>query len=284
MATSGTGARSSKMRRVAQHLPPLYWALGVARYLQYRRRLHVAENTYTSSPELPPPHLRYRVHRAFDERSYIDVGTAVAEKLTALVHMHRIPHDRVLDLGCGPGRVIKWLRGMLPAAEFFGSDIDAEAIDWARSCLADVGTFSVNSFEPPLEFAPSSFDLVYSISLFTHLDEALQDRWLAEINRVLKPGGFLIATVHGAPTFSSCYENELSELAEKGFAFRVDRRGWLKLDGLPDFYQTTFHTQDYVSRRWSKHFEIVDHLEGGLGGHQDIVILRARPTPSMLSP
>lgn len=175
---------------------------------------------------------------------------------------------------------MRWLQGMLPGTAFFGSDIDAEAIGWAREHLTQVGSFSVNSFEPPLGFPSGSFDLVYSISLFTHLDEALQDRWLAEIGRVLKPGGYLIATVHGLPTFSSCYEHELHELTERGFAFRVDRRGWLKLDGLPDFYQTTFHTKDYVTRRWSKFFEIVDHLEGGLGGHQDVVVLKTRSVPA----
>ena len=39
----------------------------------------------------------------------------------------------------------------------------------------------------------------YTFSVFTHLSEALQVSWLAELSRVLKPGGYLLLTTVGAP-------------------------------------------------------------------------------------
>jgi hypothetical protein len=96
---------------------------------------------------------------------------------------------------------------------------------------------------------------------------------------VLVPGGVLIATTHGASCTPVCTANELAELEEKGIVFRVDQRGKFKLDGLPDFYQTTFHTKDYVQREWSRYGDIEALVEGGVDNHQDLVILRKRATP-----
>jgi len=85
----------------------------------------------------------------------------------------------------------------------------------------------------------------------------------------------LLVTTHGKFALASCTDAELGEFDRRGFVHRVDRKGRFKLDGLPDFYQTTFHTREYVNRAWSRHFDVVDHIEGGLGRHQDVVLLRS---------
>ena len=78
------------------------------------------------------------------------------------------------------------------------------------------------------------------------------------------------------PAQRSCTRRERIELAERGFAYRVDRRGQLKLDGLPDSYQTTFHSRAYVEANWQRDFELLEYTEGGLAGHQDLVVLARR--------
>jgi SAM-dependent methyltransferase len=264
------------VRELARRVGPFYRLVGLARYMRFRARLAVENRRYRArATESPPPLLRYRVHGAFEEEVYHHAGRVIADCVVAAWQRHVPAGDaRVLDFGCGPGRVAVQVKERVPACRLSGSDIDPEAIAWAQRHLAHVGTFSVNDPSPPTRFADASFDVIYAVSVFTHLDEAAQLAWLHELGRLIAKGGLLVATVHGSPAHASCRPGELAGLQRHGFWFRVDRTGRLKLDGLPDSYQTTFHTRDYVERMWTRGFTLVEYAEGGLHGHQDIVVLR----------
>src|SRR3546814_10794163 len=93
-----------------------------------------------------------------------------------------------------------------------GSDIAAEAIDWAQKNLSAVARFAINTPVTPTAYPSGMFDVIYSVSLFTHLDAPAQDEWLAEMARLLKPGGLLLATTHGRSTTGSRSEEHTSEL------------------------------------------------------------------------
>jgi SAM-dependent methyltransferase len=80
--------------------------------------------------------------------------------------------------------------------EVSGSDLSAEAIEWCRRNLS-FARFEVNGLAPPLAFESGSFDLVYALSVLTHLTEELQLAWMREFARVLRPGGRLLVTTHG---------------------------------------------------------------------------------------
>jgi SAM-dependent methyltransferase len=194
----------------------------------------------------------------------------------------RLPESpAILDFGCGPGRILSRLARREPAWRFFGCDIDHEAIEWAKRSLGGVARFEATDPHPPLPYPAESFDAVYAISVFTHLDEALQLAWLAELGRILRPGGALVATTHGPATFAACDAQERRELDRKGFVYRRGPKGILKLDGLPAFYQTTFHTPDYVALAWGAILEVERHTIGGMAGHHDVIVLRS---PGKLSP
>lgn len=216
------------------------------------------------------------MHRAFDAASYRENGRVIARCLVEALHAHGVvlKHLKVLDFACGPGRVIAELAGATASCTLHGSDIDAQAIAWASQHLSSLAPFSTNTTSAPANYPDDTFDVIYSVSLFTHLDEAAQDEWLAEMRRLLKPGGVLLATTHGRFTIDSCAPAERLHQQRDGIVYQTDRKGRFKVDGLPDFYQTTFHTMDYVGRHWGRYFAIVEHVEGGLNGHQDLVVMR----------
>jgi len=106
------------------------------------------------------------------------------------------------------------------------------------------------------------------VSVFTHLDEARQFDWLAELKRISKPGAVAILTVHG-----SAYSENVS-MPERGFLYKVSRRGPLRLRGLPDDYQTSYHARRYIEREWARFFKIEHYAERGMNAHQDAIVLR----------
>jgi SAM-dependent methyltransferase len=103
--------------------------------------------------------------------------------------------ERVLDFGCAAGRMLRFYPPGEPRAERWGVDIKAKHIDWAQQHLGPPMSFAVTTTSPHLPFEDGYFDLVYCLSVFTHMIE-LADAWFLELRRVLRPGGYLFATIH----------------------------------------------------------------------------------------
>lgn len=179
----------------------------------------------------------------------------------------------MLDFGCGCGRTIIWFADRERPTRLHGTDVDAEAISWCQDNL-DFAEFTVNGSLPPLDYPPEAFDLVYAISVFTHLDEDHQFRWLEELRRVTTPGGLVLLTVHGPHAQRNLPPRVSSVLEEEGFAFTGsdDWRGVF-----PEWYQTAYHTERYVLERYSEYFDVLEYLPRGMNGHQDVVVLRKPP-------
>ncbi len=104
---------------------------------------------------------------------------------------------RVLDFGCGAGRV---LRHFLPEAatttEFWGCDIDAPSIRWLQDNLCPPLHAYRNDAVPPLPHADRSFDLIWALSVLTHITHNWS-AWLVELHRLLDDNGLLLVTFMG---------------------------------------------------------------------------------------
>lgn len=147
---------------------------------------------------LPPDYLMYESFK-LNYRSYYEGGRATAEWLAAHLGPHlRLPGAHLLDWGCGPGRVIRHLPAVVGAGgRFTGTDANAQSVAWCRAHLPGLD-FLHNGLRPPLAAAAGAFDAAYGISIFTHLSGPAHALWLAELRRVLRPGGVLLLTTHGA--------------------------------------------------------------------------------------
>lgn len=147
---------------------------------------------------LPPPLLRVQVTGMAQADEFLAQSHRAAESVREAVRragreLHEC--DAVLDFGCGCGRVMRRWAGV-SGPSFFGSDYNPRLIDWCRANLP-FARFEVNGLEPPLPFSDGQFDLVYALSVFTHLTEPLQHEWMAELRRVIRPGGLLLFTTRG---------------------------------------------------------------------------------------
>ena len=234
----------------------------------------ISRSQKSSLGPVPPPKLRYRVHGSTDAEGYSIVGKQSWESVTRILESRGLKIDdfeSILDFGCGSGRVIVNMPQSAgeKTRKSYGVDIDPEAIAWCKAHIPS-SRFIVVDKDPPLPFDDNSFDLIYTISVFTHLDETMQFSWLDELRRVTRPNGLVIASLHGV------YHRELAgkpkELS-RGFKYT---KGKINKHGLPDFYQDAQHSRDYVEREWANYFEILDYVERGVADHHDAVVLRKR--------
>ncbi len=120
-------------------------------------------------------------------------GRELRDRAAALAGIRSGEH--VLDVGCGTGTLaLEAARRVGSAGRVVGIDPSAEQIGRARAKAAGCHlpvSFQVAVIEQ-LTFPDETFDVVLSTLMMHHLPDALKRRGLAEIARVLKPGGRLV--------------------------------------------------------------------------------------------
>lgn len=229
-----------------------------------------------SALPLPPEPLRVRVGASRDERVFRDVGRALADTIASLAPglAARDERDRpqALDFGCGCARVLRHLASTLPHVCWHGADIDGEAIQWCRQQLPGLAAWSVCDEWPPLSYGDRSFDVIFSVSVFTHIPEAMQLAWLRELDRILKPDGVAILSVYNQVIHEILPGQLRRQLRDTGILYGFDGG----TAGLPDSYQSCFHTRDYVLATWSRRFHIERCVDRAFLSSQDAIVLRKR--------
>lgn len=222
-----------------------------------------------SNMPLPPARLRARVGIDSSRAHFLTVGEQAARDIIDIVPK---VEGRWLDFGCGSGRVARHIlafRGVTMS----GADVDGQAALWCTRHLP--GYFRIIDPDPPLPFDAASFDVVYAVSVFTHFDEATQFRWLAELRRVVRNGGFLVASTH-APELT--YNRpDLSRADHE----QLNARGFVFIRGSGAFNDdSAFHSAAYLAREWPRTgFELVEHRPAGLNGYQDLSLWQAVARP-----
>lgn len=232
---------------------------------------------------IPPYPLRRRVGAARDvegflgqgERCYSDIQSALQRVGKSIMEF-----DTILDFGCGCGRTLRWFKREDGSHSLWGVDIDGELVEWCKTNIPFANVKQSNPI-PPLSFSPDSFDLIYSISVFSHLEERLHHKWLEELSRVLKSGGYAIISIHGEYCFIPYSLGFHMMSLPEGEQVPVYDHGRLKNEGyifdpidISIGYGNSFISENYVREHWSRYFEVVDLIPLGMTRLQDSVILR----------
>ncbi len=173
---------------------------------------------------------------------------------------------RILDLGCGVGRFLYHLQAESEFLDLWGCDIDAESIAWLKESFSDRFTVFVNGYAPPLDVDAESFDAVVALSVLTHIPEIWAE-WMAEMKRILKPGGVALVSYQGDVMFAR----------HVGDPDRLRRHGMI-VDGVDNTWEQggpqVYHSHDWIARNWSRHLPVHGLFVGGLGGDQSLAVLR----------
>ena len=227
-------------------------------------------------PPPPPKHLQERVVGKYVP-GFPESGYELCRELDeALVPAGRSLADfrRILDFGCGSGRATRALKTLHPGAEVCGTDIDEEAIAWLAWNYPKYGSFTVAPHRPPTSYPNDAFDFIFGISVFTHLPQDMEHEWLDELRRIAAPGAHLVLTTHGEHHWSKLAPEIRAIVERDGFYYGDFGWNYGRSVSLPDFYQTAYHSTDYVRREWGKRFEVLEITPLGMGKHQDTVLLR----------
>ena len=213
---------------------------------------------------VPPRRLMVRVAGTADGDWFLRSGRAAYDAIAAHVPIAEL--GSVLDFGCGCGRVTRYWDDF--DGEVAGSDLDGGAIEWCRANLG-FARFERNALAPPLAFDRESFDLVYALSVFTHLTEELQLSWRDELLRVLRPGGLLLLTTHGRSYAPRLDPDERARFERGELVVR-----WSDVPGTN--LCSAYHPESYLRETFAQGFAFLELDPEGARGNptQDLVVLR----------
>ena len=221
-----------------------------------------------------------RVAGKVDDLQFSVSGFMQFMQMSALTQRHFgrafCEFETICDWGVGCGRVMRYFpdrtTGQTRAyRRLIGLDIDEYNIDWCKLHMqfADIHLLDRHQAIMPLERA--SVDLLYAISVMTHLSEYNQFRWLEEIERVVKPGGCVILTMNGETALYQRPELLQYYFTEK-FGFSDLQPDTTFGDELSSYYRVTYQTQEFVQREWGRYFDILEIFPA----KQDYVVMRRR--------
>lgn len=218
---------------------------------------------------------------------YFDVGESALHCLErALREAQRTPESikRILDLPCGHGRALRFIKKAFPHAHLTACDLNSHGVAF---CAEQFGAEPVVS-RKDVDAIPLSgdYDLIWVGSLLTHLPAQQCEAFLRLFQRVLAPGGIVVFTLHGRsyekiltegtePT-GLTKEAEASLLAQ----YRKSGFGYVDYPGQSGYGYSLTHP-DYVKSRFlNPGWHLLSHHEQAWTKRQDAVALRRLPDAS----
>jgi len=218
--------------------------------------------------------------RTLGEESYFSCGRSALEAIgMSLQAAHKAPGDvkGILDLPCGHGRILRYLRAAFPDAEITACDILRDGVDF---CAAHFGAVPVYSRDDPtmIPLETDSFDLIWVGSLFTHFDADIWPIWLTVLRSLLRSGGVLVFTTHGRQAYENMINGTLDyriiKPKELEICSQYEKTGFghVKYPGSDGYYGLTLSDPSWVFRQIARlgDTRVVLCSERGWGDFHDV--------------
>jgi 2-polyprenyl-3-methyl-5-hydroxy-6-metoxy-1,4-benzoquinol methylase len=247
---------------------------GLAYRLQSFR--HKKENTVylQQHPEvsLPEDYVLYETYQ-LNYRKFIEDGKLAASEIISWTRPYiQTKEPRILDWGCGAGRITRHIRTFHSNAIVYGCDTTESILQWNRNNDSTTTYSIIDHFTPTL-YAPGFFNLVFGFSVLTHIDAAQQKIWIEELYRIINSNGILLITTQGAAYFNKVLLSEKKEIISKGiFTKSFQKKGHRMM--------STYHHAVQFRKLLNPYFEVLEFHEGQYNkekaGGQDMWVLRKK--------
>jgi SAM-dependent methyltransferase len=219
---------------------------------------------------IPPARLMVLATGSADADWYTEGGKLSVESICRILRAADLgPRDfrSMLDFGCGSGRVIRHWRPVSNAA-LHGADRNPALVQWCRRNLP-FAKFQSNTLEARLENDDQAFEFAYALSVLTHMPEDMQQPWMSELWRILRPGGYLLITTQGEAFLSKLTDTERARYGAGRIVVRYAEAAGTNLC-------SAYHPEQYVRERLAGKFSVVASCPRGAAGvgNQDMYLLR----------
>ena len=233
-----------------------------------------------AQPPQPPPELIHYVGH-HDAARAADEFERFGRDYRAVI-LDLLPQDwsfegrRVLDFGCGAGRVLRHFLAEAQVAELHGCDISGDAIAWLQRTMSPPLHVFRNDETPGLPVPDGHFDLIWATSVFSVLTDTWSG-WMCELHRVLAEDGLLISTFvgEGGSQFVAREPWDEDRVGMNVLAYGVPWEA-----GGP----MVMHSPWWIREHWGRAFEILE-LRPLTPWGEGMVLMRRRdthPTPEEL--
>jgi ubiquinone/menaquinone biosynthesis C-methylase UbiE len=240
--------------------------------VQFRNAQYKSHGAPDGLP-LPSPDMAYLVSGQYDIELFYRLGVLGAESIKSILEKNCLDinmFESILDFGCGCGRIMRQWK-TLSGPRLCGTDCNPYLINWCQRSLT-FAEFKVNGIASRLDYVDATFDFIYAISVFTHLDENLQSFWLGELTRVLTTGGFLLITTHGTTRLHELTPKERRKFDSGELVVRRAQHSG-------DNVCKAFHPEQYVHQiSLANELTIVDFVPGGARDANQDAFLLQKPT------
>lgn len=256
---------------------------------------YVAVARTTRAIDFPvPPNSSLRKTSSKTVRHYYESGIRCYLPIATMALHYGVRLDEkinVLDFGCGVARQLLHFTRRYPAPNYIACDIDATSVDFVTHHFPQVKAYC-SQFTPPLQYEAGTMDMIYSVSIFSHLTPEDHLPWLTELFRITRPGGLCFLTTEGFTALrmmeavfpgSRAAEDLRSEgILYKEYSFlKQDLSRTIRIPiasttmGIEGSYGNTVLSPHHIRATWPKSgFEVLDVIDGIIDHRQDLVVLR----------
>jgi ubiquinone/menaquinone biosynthesis C-methylase UbiE len=188
-----------KISNLLRQLRVIYLTDLIRYFIQKRKNSAINKEFKKNNPDvkLPPDYLIYESFQ-INYSKYFTESIDTAKWIKSFFEKYiELKDKKILDWGCGPGRVIRHLPAVIGnGCAFYGTDYNSKSIEWCSQNLPGIN-FNKNTLKAELPYVDNFMDIIYGISIFTHLSEEMHISWFNELYRTLKPGGIMFLTTQG---------------------------------------------------------------------------------------